>query len=68
MRKEIVVCDNCGKEIKNVSDRYKIDRIILKTPNYTDAAGDSDYEQIVSELCPACARKVAEILIKKLGE
>jgi hypothetical protein len=68
MKRQITVCDCCEKPITNVCDGYSIDRVILQTGNFTDAAGSRDYNQIISELCPGCARRVAdslETLIRK---
>lgn len=53
-----ILCDHCRKEIPNVQDRYQIDRIILKTPEFTDEAGDTGHYVITSELCYLCAYDV----------
>lgn len=68
MKVEMIKCDGCGHMISDVSKRYHIDRIILRTLDYTDAAGDTDYNQIVSDLCPACARQVGRVIISKGGD
>jgi len=62
--KTIHVCDCCGKEFKGTYDRYKIDRVVLKTNNYIDSAGDRDYNSIYIELCTDCANRLVESLEK----
>lgn len=61
--KQIKVCDCCGKELKDNSEDYHVD---LRTSNFMDAAGDTDYNIERVDLCIDCAKSVVES-IKRIG-
>jgi len=56
MKKEVTLCDGCGKIISSVSDNYHITKVLLETDSYVDASGDTDYNYIKLEFCGRCAR------------
>ncbi len=60
---QLRVCNCCREEITQ-EDAYKITKVIMETGNFTDAAGDRDYNQIDLEFCTTCAEKLINSLNK----
>ena len=60
-RKEITVCDGCGREIKQKSQCYHLD---LKTDRFWNVV-EMDYNLIRLDFCEACAHRIKQVLEKK---
>ena len=59
-KKEVIICDGCGKIIERTRDCYKL---YLKTDKFWDGI-DYDYNLIELDFCYACARHIKETLEK----
>ncbi len=62
--RKIRVCDNCGDELVEKRNTYHIDKIVLASERFTDAAGDRDTNVKGIELCEKCADRVVDSLEK----
>ena len=60
MKKEVVVCDGCGKILEKTSEVY---HLCLKTDKFWSGA-DMDYNVIQLDFCSTCARQIKDILVK----
>jgi len=59
-KKEVIVCDGCGKIIESVENRFKF---YLKTDEFWNGV-ETDYFMKEFDFCPACARNIKETLEK----
>ena len=59
-KKEVIICDGCGKIIEKTSEHYKLN---LKTDKFWDGV-EFDYNLISLDFCPACAMQIKETLQK----
>lgn len=60
--RSFVVCDACGAIIGRSEDRFQVDRVVLRSAAYRDAAGELTRAVIGLDFCPRCARRLAEAL------
>lgn len=54
--KKIIVCDCCGKELKNSNN------FTFNSAYFTDGAGSRDYNQVEIQLCEACLKDIRNSL------
>ena len=59
-KREVIVCDGCGKIIEKISECYKLN---LKTDKFWDGI-EYDYNLISLDFCPTCAIQVKDTLQK----
>jgi len=59
-RKEITVCDGCGREITQRSRCYHLE---LKTDRFWNVV-EMDYNLIRLDFCEACAHRIKDVLEK----
>ncbi|RLG16711.1 hypothetical protein DRN69_00055 [Candidatus Pacearchaeota archaeon] len=55
-RREVTVCDGCGKVIEDVSKCYKLN---LETNKFWDGV-ESRYNLIQLDFCPKCAMEIID--------
>ena len=66
-RKEVIVCDGCGKILEKTSQIYKI---YLKTDKFWNGV-DTDRNVIYLDFCYTCARDIKntlEKIAKRMGD
>ena len=59
-KKEVIVCDGCGRIIERSSEHYKL---YLKSDKFWDGV-EYEYNLIELDFCPICARRIKETLEK----
>lgn len=58
MKKQVIVCDGCGKILER---KHQIYKLYLKTDKFWDGVG-SDYLTTELHFCENCARDVKKVL------
>ena len=61
---EVVACNRCKKSYKE-SEQRNSSHFAIQLRRYTDAAGDTDTECLIFDLCPSCQATILRKILDK---